>query len=134
MIKIRKSYLVKNYEIFTGEDLIIADLIQRRRYQILIHSCIYYNMHSNIVEDCQWDRWAKELVALQQEHQVISEKVVLYEYFEDFDGSTGFDLPIEEDWVIAIASKLLRTCGKLNTIAVKDKKVEKPKAKKRRLF
>lgn len=117
--------------------MIIADLIQRRRYQLLIHSCIYYQLHSNIVEDYQWDSWARELVELQKKYSDISEKVMLYDYFEDFDGSTGFDLPIEEDWVVNIASKLLRTCGKLNTITVKStpvKEIEKPKAKKRRLF
>jgi len=103
----RKPYLVKNYEIFTGNDLRIADRIQRLRYMILVHSCIYYILHDNLVEDYQWDRWAKELVELQKSYPYISEKVMLYDAFADFDGSTGFDLPIEEDWVIRIADKLL---------------------------
>lgn len=129
---------MKNYEIFTGEELVIADLIQRRRYQLLIHSCIYYQLHSNIVEDYQWDSWARELVELQKNYPKISEKVMLYEYFEDFDGSTGFDLPIEEDWVIAIAHKLLRNCGKANSVVTTVKKNKSnsniKSTTKRRLF
>lgn len=129
---------MKNYEIFTGEELVIADLIQRRRYQLLIHSCIYYQLHSNIVEDYQWDRWAKELVRLQKEHQDISEKVMLYDYFEDFDGSTGFDLPIDEDWVMKIAERLLHRLGK-STVPLSVKPITSVKSKqksseKRRLF
>jgi len=127
-----REYRINNYEIFTGEDLIIADLIQRRRYQLLVHSCIYYNRHTSIVADQIWDSWAKELVELQRTYPDISRQVILYEYFEDFDGSTGFDLPIEEDWVNEIADRLL---GKTNTIIVSAPvKKEKPKNKKRRLF
>lgn len=102
-----KEYLIKNYEIFKGKDLEIADRIQRLRYMILVHSCLYYKLHTNLVEDYQWDRWARELVALQNDYPQISNKVMLYDYFADFDGSTGFDLPIDEPWVIRIAQRLL---------------------------
>lgn len=128
---------MKNYEIFTGEELVIADRIQRLRYQLLIHSCIYYNLHSNLVEDYQWDAWAKELVELQRDHQEISKQVMLYEYFEDFDGSTGFDLPIDEDWVMRLAEKLLYRSGR-STIPISVKPVNTTKKiqklGKRRLF
>ena len=102
-----KDYQIKNYEIFAGRDLEIADRIQRLRYLVLIHSCIYYKLHANLVEDYQWDRWAKELVELQRGYPRIARKVVLNDAFADFDGSTGFDLPIEEEWVIRIAEKLI---------------------------
>lgn len=129
-----KEYRINNYDIFTGEDLIIADLIQRRRYQLLVHSCIYYHLHTSIISDYTWDSWARELVELQKDHPDISRQVVLYEYFEDFDGSTGFDLPIEEDWVVGIANKLL---GKVNA-PISFTKVpvvkKKQKSSKRRLF
>ena len=102
-----KDTRIKNYEIFAGRDLEIADRIQRRRYQILVHSCIYYKLHTSIVEDYQWDRWARELVELQRDYPQIARKVVLNDAFADFDGSTGFDLPIEEEWVIRKAEKLI---------------------------
>ena len=103
-----KGYLVKNYEWFEGEDLEIADRIQRLRYMLLVHSCIYYKLNDNLVEDYQWDRWAKELVELQNDYPEISEDVVLFDYFQNFDGSTGFDLPINKPWVVRLAKKLLK--------------------------
>ena len=38
-----------------------AELIKRRRLQILVHSCVYYLMDDNLVSDEQFDSWAKEL-------------------------------------------------------------------------
>ena len=63
------------YEIFKGDDLIIASKIKRRRLQLLVNSCIYYNMDNNIISDAQWDKWAKELVALQTFNPEISKQV-----------------------------------------------------------
>lgn len=109
----------KTYEIFQGEELKIAELIQQRRLQILVHSCIYYNLDKNLVSDATWDKWARELVQLQVDYPKIAEKVIWAEAFEGFDGSTGFDLPIHDDWVVNKAKQL---CG--------CKKEEKPKSKK----
>lgn len=140
MIEIQKTYLIKNYEIFKGEELKIADLIQRRRYQLLVHSCIYYYLHDNIVEDFQWDSWARELVDLQERYPEISKQVVLYEYFKDWDAVTGMCLPITLDWVIALANRLLNNCGrKISQPKVvkpikSANKVDKSNVKKRRLF
>ena len=36
---------MKLYDIFKGEDLAIAEKIQQRRLQMIIHSCIYYTMN-----------------------------------------------------------------------------------------
>jgi len=115
---------MRTYELFTGMDLEIAEKIQQRRYQLLIHSCIYYHLNKNIISDVQWDIWARELVALQRDYPDISEKVTLYEYFEDWDASTGAFLPITLDWVVRKANQLL------------DKPVVKKQKKttKRKLF
>ena len=43
----------------------IQELIKRRRAQMLIHSCIYYEMNTNIVSDDTWQKWADELESLQ---------------------------------------------------------------------
>ena len=115
---------MKTYEIFTGDELVIAEKIQQRRYQMLIHSCIYYKLNYNLVSDRQWDIWAKELKELQLQYPDISKQVTLYEYFDDWDGSTGAFLPLDLDWVIRKAEQLSG-----HQLIKKVKKVDK-----RRLF
>lgn len=96
------------YDIFQGEELAIAEKIQQRRLQMIIHSCLYYQMDTTIVSDHQWAEWAHELVYLQVRYPEIANKVPLAEYFNDgWDGSTGMNLPIKEDWVVNTAKKLL---------------------------
>lgn len=123
---------MNTYDIFAGKDLEIAELIQQRRYQILVHSCIYYVMSNNVISDKQWDEWAKELKTLQENYPEISKKTPLYEYFNDWDASTGEFLPIREQWVINLANYVLKLCGNSN-VEIKVRKVEK-KVTKRRLF
>lgn len=77
------------YEIFSGEELKIAEKIQQRRYQMLVHSYIYYEMNENIVSDNTWSTWAMELVELQTKYPHIAEKVIYAEDFADWDGSSG---------------------------------------------
>ena len=116
------------YDIFAGDELKVAELIQQRRYQLLIHSCIYYALNQNAISDMQWDSWAKELKTLQEYYPNISEKIMLFEYFKDWDASTGAFLPITEDWVLQKAHQILKRIGKI-------KKESKPKiTKKRSLF
>ena len=40
----------------------VSALIQRRRYQILVHSLIYYELDMNLVSVAQWAEWGAELV------------------------------------------------------------------------
>ena len=96
------------YDLFSGNELQVAEKIQQRRLQLLIHSCIYYEFNQNLVSDKQWDEWAKELKTLQLEYPDISENVIWYEAFRDWDASTGAFLPIKDPWVVEKASKLLR--------------------------
>ena len=99
--------IMNTYDIFQGEQLKIAEKIQQRRLQMLIHSCIYYELNQNFVSDRQWDIWAKELRQLQNDYPEISEKVMWYDAFKDWDASTGAFLPIKDEWVIKKAQKLL---------------------------
>lgn len=100
---------VNYYDIFKKpEDLRIAALIQRRRLQILVHSCLYYHMNENIVSDKQYDTWARELQKLQEEHKEIASKVCWADTFEGYDASTGFDLPLTDEWVINKANYILK--------------------------
>lgn len=96
------------YDIFSGEELEIAEKIQQRRLQILVHSCIYYEFNENNVSDKTWDTWAKELVQLQTDYPNIASYGMYAEAFYGFDGSTGFDLPIKDEWVMSKARQLCK--------------------------
>lgn len=87
---------------------IITEKIQQRRYQILVHSYMYYQLGQNIVSDHQFDIWAKGLVELQKVYPEESRKARYHDEFEDFDGSSGFDLPYSMPNIQAIGDRLLR--------------------------
>lgn len=86
----------------------IAAKIQQRRYQILVHSLLYYEMDINFVTDAKWAEWAKELVSLQSAHPDIASRVIFAEAFKGFDASTGFNLPYRDEQVVNIAYRLLK--------------------------
>ena len=124
--------IINTYDLFTGQDLQIAEKIQQRRYQMLIHSCLYYHLNNNIISDKQWDAWARELRDLQNQYPEISKQVTLYEYFKDWDASTGAFLPITESWVIVKARQVAGINEKKEKVVVKQSvKPTKTKAKKR---
>ena len=123
----------KTYELFTGKELEIAELIQQRRFQILIHSCIYYHFNSNLISDKQFDSWARELAQLQIDYPEIASQVTYAEYFEGFDGTTGFDLPLENEWVMQKASQIMGKAKPKKKIERKGSPIE-VKRKPGRLF
>jgi hypothetical protein len=86
----------------------IAALIQRRRYQILVHSLLYYELDINLVSDAQWAKWGQELSQLQITYPDIASRVIFAEAFKGFDGSTGFHLPFRDAQVVTIAFRLLK--------------------------
>ena len=86
----------------------IVDKIQRRRLQLLVHSCIYYEMDKNLISDRQWDEWARELVQLQKDYPEESKQAIWYEAFKDWDASTGAFLPLKDPWVVNKAKYLLK--------------------------
>lgn len=77
------------------------------RLQMLVHSCMYYELNTNIISDSEFDKRARELAKLQNEHPDISEKVQWHEAFIGWDGTTGFNLPLRDPWVLDRAQKLL---------------------------
>lgn len=126
---------MKTYELYTGNELVIADKIQRRRLQLLIHSCLYYEMNINLISDSRWDTWARELVKLQSDNPEISKNVDWYESFKDWDASTGAFLPIKDEWVVFKASQLAwKFSSSSNKIVIEPKKKEKVKTAKLKLF
>lgn len=123
----------------------IMDLIQRRRLQVLVNSCIYYELNTSIISDQLWDKWARELVQLQKDYPDESKQVIWYEAFKDWDASTGAFLPLKDEWVVSKARQLLGRGGKVepNIVevpkvkGVQDKKQVKKtseRIKRRRLF
>ena len=87
----------------------IAAKIQQRRYQMLVHSLLYYELDISLVSDDKWAKWALELVALQKENPDVAKTVIFAEAFKDFDGSTGFDLPYRDAQLVHIARRLLKS-------------------------
>ena len=85
----------------------IAAKIQRRRYQIMVHSLLYYDLDINLISDATWAQWAKELVELQNNYSDIASKVIFAECFKSFDASTGFNLPYRDEQIVRIAYRLL---------------------------
>lgn len=119
------------YKIFQGQQLQIAEKIQQRRLQILIHSNLYYAHDKNIISDSQWDKFAMELVELQKKYPDISRKVRYADEFKDFDGSSGADLKAirEDSHIDALANMVWCLQSQLDRIKVPDEnksRIEKP--------
>lgn len=113
------------YNLFDGPELAVAEKILQRRAQMLVHSCLYYEFDNNIIPDTKWDEWARELVQLQKDYPEISKEVRWYEYFEDWDASTGAFLPLKDEWVIKKAKEISRLFGA--GVKEKGRVVPKPK-------
>ena len=92
----------------------VLELIQRRRLQLLVHSCIYYEYNESLSDE-QWKDWAIELETLQKEFTQESERAPWYEVFKGFDHSTGYHLPTKDPWVMGTARWLLRIADKYKT-------------------
>jgi hypothetical protein len=115
------------YEIFSGEELKIAEKIQRRRYQMLVHSYIYYEMNENIISDNQWSQWAVELAQLQSKYPNIAKQVIYAEDFEGWDGSSGAFLSYTNKPNIPISAHfLLKNMQKAKTPLISTPAQPKP--------
>lgn len=86
----------------------IPEKIKQRRAQMLVHSCIYYELDDNIVSDHQWQAWADELEKLQRENPQHLNIGFYDKYFQDWTGATGNHLPHRDSWVYNKALYLLR--------------------------
>ena len=117
--------VMKNYEVFTGNDLIVADKILRDRLRLLVHSKIYYDFDHNLISDKDWDAMAKELVVLQRDYPDISSQVDWYDAFKDWDASTGAFLPLNDPWVVMKATQISKRTPQIK----KSVKTKEPAAK-----
>lgn len=90
------------------EELSVKELIERRRKQLLVHSIIYYKLDDSLIPDSKWAEWAIELEELTKKYPEIAEKAWLNEEFQEFDHSTGYNLPLETPWAVAKALWLVQ--------------------------
>lgn len=86
----------------------IRSLILKRRLQVLVHSAIYYKLDTSLISDQQWQEWSQELIELQEEYPYISSRVQYYKDFKDFDGTSGYELPITNPEIMEKAMQLIR--------------------------
>lgn len=85
-----------------------GERIDQLRRQMMLHSHIYYELNENTISDYEFDKRAYELVDLQSKNPLVS-NAVPYERkaFEDWDGSTGFNLPYKTPYLSAKAQQHL---------------------------
>lgn len=82
--------------------------IKQRRSQMLVHSCIYYELNDSIVSDHVWQNWAFELAKLQNESPNDCVMGFFDKEFEGWVGSSGGShLPLRNSWVLSKARYLL---------------------------
>lgn len=74
--------------------------IRQRRAQMLVHSRLYYVLDCNVVDDHTWQRWADELRDLQNKHPKACKIDFFDKQFKNWDGSSGFYLPLHDPWVV----------------------------------
>lgn len=93
----------------------IRELIKRRRFQILVHSYIYYRLYEKIISNDKFDEWACELIELQKEYPEISSQVELADIFQDFYtiGAAAM-LPLDNDPKLESKAKQLLKIHKEN--------------------
>jgi len=84
--------------------------LKRLRLNVLVHSCIYYELGSSIISDALFDTWCKELVDLSGWIPPrCSDRFGAA--FKDWTGETGYHLPLHDPWVLGKAQYLLETFG-----------------------
>jgi hypothetical protein len=111
----------------------ISEKIKQRRLQLWVHSCIYYKLNQNIIDDATWNKWSEELVELQEKYLEESKNTEYYEIFSDWDGSTGAFLPLDDEWVVNKAHQLLNLKYPKPVVKQEPKQV-KPKSSASLLF
>lgn len=84
----------------------VSEIIGQRQRQLVVHSFLYYHLDTNIVSDGQWDAWAQELMMLMDLYDEEASRSPYIDYFKDWDGSTGMDMPADS-WVRCKANDLL---------------------------
>ena len=99
---------LEKFKLTNPSDIKVYETIQRHRLRLLVWSKMYYEMDASIVSDQEFDKVGKELVKLQADYPEISKIVAYAEEFADWDGNTGYHLPLRDPWVCWKAEQILR--------------------------
>lgn len=93
---------------------------------MLVHSHLYYREDTPIVSDHRWQDWADQLATIQLQHP---RQLGFYDAaFEDWDGSTGYHLPTDQE-IAHVASRIreqARFNGLLLTTTVNSLTIDTP--------
>ena len=81
----------------------IKQRIKQLRSVMLIHSCLYYELNDSVMSDHEWQRFADELTELQTKYPDECAMNFYDQWFENWDGSTGYHLPLRDPWVYSKA-------------------------------
>lgn len=96
-------------KIIVGQEQKIFERIRMLRLNVLVHSVIYYKLGKNIITDEEFDRRSKELCEIQKKYANIAATVKEYKKeFENWDGGSGYKLPLNDKWANRKALYLLR--------------------------
>lgn len=82
--------------------------IKMLRAQMLIHSCLYYILDESILTDHQWQDRADRLTQLQNAHPDQNKLGFYDDDFANWDGSSGYHLPLTDPWVVNKALQIYR--------------------------
>ena len=91
------------------------EYIQRR---IIVFSIMYYNMSESCITDKQFDYISQQLVMyMNTTPKEFLEQTRYWYVFNDFDGSTGFDLPYrltdtDREYLTQIATMVIKSYNK----------------------
>jgi len=87
----------------------IKEKMQQRMRQVLVHSCIYYEYDTNIVDDYTYDKWGKELIELIKEYPQYLGELEFGNYFKEYvEMPSGFNLPYRHPDILRKAQYLLK--------------------------
>lgn len=80
---------------------------------IIVHSILYYELDSSVIEDRVFDANARQLAQMQEDFPDEAESTDYWYVFYDFDGTTGFDLygrlnKKDRQYLMQIAKHVLR--------------------------
>lgn len=86
------------------------DALQR---WIILHSIVYYHLNDSIISDRVFDLHCAHLLEMRNESPETFEKSEYFHVFEDFDGTTGFDLydrlsEADKKYLCGIAETMLK--------------------------
>lgn len=110
----------------------ILSRINQLERQILVHSYIYYEKDSNIWDDLFYDNHCIELYNLINENPREARLAEWAIYFENYDPSTGFGLPLNHPWVIGKGEYIYNL--RFGAKKVVSKSVQPSKESKNNLF